>query len=154
MYDSRDVAAYVAQQCKAQGIQYNNTKMQKLLYCAYGILLAWNGERICDEYPRAWQYGPVFPKVFNYFQRHGDVADYSHDVAVGDNADVRDAVTSAISAFGQYPANKLSAWTHKKGSPWDRTVNGDEVNEAAGLNGFIPDEFIKDYFMDKVLVHE
>ncbi len=68
-YDSRDVAAYIAQQCRTKGIEYNNTKIQKLLYCAYGILLAWAGEHICDEYPRAWDYGPVFPKVFNLKSR-------------------------------------------------------------------------------------
>ena len=152
-YDSRDVAAYIAQQCRAQNIPYNNTKLQKLLYCAYGILLAWNGERICDEYPRAWQFGPVFPKVFSYFHKHGDISDYSDKVSTGENDDVRAAISSAIKAFGKYPANQLSAWTHKAGSPWDRAVNGDEVNEGAGLNRLIPDEFISNYFIDKVLSH-
>ena len=61
MFDSRDVAAYIAQECKRREIEYNNTKIQKLLYCSYGVMLAWKDERICEEYPRLWPYGPVFP---------------------------------------------------------------------------------------------
>ena len=61
MFDSRDVAAYIAQECKRREIEYNNTKIQKLLYCSYGVMLAWKDERICVEYPRLWAYGPVFP---------------------------------------------------------------------------------------------
>lgn len=66
MFTSLDVAAYIAQECDRRGYTYNNTKIQKLLYVAYGVMLAWQNERICDEYPRAWPYGPVFPKVFKF----------------------------------------------------------------------------------------
>ena len=153
-FDSRDVAAYIAQQCKAHKIEYNNTKIQKLLYCAYGILLAWSGDRICDEYPRAWDAGPVFPKVFTYFREHGDIAGYSDEVRNADDADgIKSAVSSTLKAFGKYKASRLSAWSHKTGSPWDRTVYGDSANEGAGLYGFIPDDFIRDYFHDKVIAY-
>ena len=76
-YDSRDVAAYIAQQCDVCGITYNNTKIQKLLYCAYGLHLAKDLGRICDEHPRAWNFGPVFPKVFKYIYRGSNIAQYS-----------------------------------------------------------------------------
>ena len=56
-----------------------------------------------------------------------------------------------IATFGQYRATQLSAWTHKKGSLWDRVVNGDTTNDAAGLYGFIPDDFIREYFVARVL---
>ena len=152
-YDSRDIAAYIAQQCRDQGIAYNNTKIQKLLYCAYGILLAKSGERICDEYPRAWDYGPVFPKVFKYIYKGNDIAQYSNRIRDSklDNDQLLKAVDQTIDTFGQYRATQLSAWTHKKGSPWYRAVNGDNANEAAGLYGFIPDDFIRDYFCERVL---
>lgn len=35
-----DVAAYIAQECVERKISYNNTKIQKLLYCVYGVMLA------------------------------------------------------------------------------------------------------------------
>ena len=151
-YDSRDVAAYIAQQCDAVGQSYNNTKIQKLLYCAYGCYLAWKRERICDEYPRAWKYGPVFPKVFNYFHKHDGISQFSTRIHDSDDTDVKFVVEElVIPNFAKYQASQLSAWTHRPGSPWDKTVNGDEENEGAGLNGFIPDGFIYDYFLHKVL---
>lgn len=47
MFDSCDVAAYIAQECVERKISYTNTKIQKLLYCG--------------EHPHALPYGPVFP---------------------------------------------------------------------------------------------
>ena len=79
-YNSRDIAAYIAQQLVQRGIKYDNTKIQKLLYCAYGLSLAKNLGRICDEYPRAWNYGPDFPKVFKYIHNGHDIRNYSDDV--------------------------------------------------------------------------
>lgn len=40
LFDSRDIAAYIAQQCVERKISYNNTKIQTLLYCVYGVMLA------------------------------------------------------------------------------------------------------------------
>lgn len=152
VYDSRDVAAYIAQQCEKQAIPYNNTKIQKLLYCVYGCYLAWKNERVCDEYPRAWQYGPVFPKVFNYFHKHKGIAQFSDNIRHSDDADVKYVVDDlVIPHFAQYPVGQLSSWTHRPGSPWDKAVNGDGENEGAGLNSFIPDGYIYDYFRNKVL---
>lgn len=155
MFDSRDVAAYIAQKCAERDIYYNNTKIQKLLYCAYGCLLAWKNERICDEYPRAWQYGPVFPKVFKYIYKNREISSYSTRVADSCDAssDIAQTVEKVLDVFGKYPASQLSAWTHKPGSPWDKTVNGYGENDGAGLRGFIPDGYIRDYFRERVLAN-
>lgn len=154
VFESRDVAAYIAQECKKRGLEYNNTKIQKLLYCAYGCLLAWKGERICDEYPRAWQFGPVFPRVFRYIHKRGDIALHSSVVAdapENEKASLVQVVDKVLEVFGKMSASALSAWSHKAGSPWDIVVNGDSTNEAAGMNSFMPDEFIRHYFREKVL---
>lgn len=63
-YDSRDVAAFAARCCITEGYEHNITKIQKLVYCAYGVVLAARGIRLCDESPKAGQYGPVFPGIF------------------------------------------------------------------------------------------
>lgn len=155
-YESRDVAAFIAQECLKRGITYNNTKIQKLLYCVYGIYLAVTGNRICKEYPRAWQFGPVFPSVFSYIHKGNEISQYSKTIECEESqdSDVRGAVDAILNHFGKFTAGQLSSWTHKKGSPWDRTVNGDQDNEPAGLHGFIPLEYISQYFKDKVLAHE
>ncbi|MBQ7608980.1 MAG: hypothetical protein IJU76_13595, partial [Desulfovibrionaceae bacterium] len=77
---------------------------------------------------------------------------WSHvDNTEGGNSRLLKVVDQTIDTFGQYRPTQLSAWTHKKGSPWYRAVNGDNANEAAGLYGFIPDDFIRDYFCERVL---
>ena len=147
MFDSRDVAAYIAQQCQERGIEYNNTKIQKLLYCVYGVMLAWKEVRICDEYPRAWTYGPVFPKVFKHIYKNKPIDLFSSAVADGDNEALKTAVRRVLDVFGPMNASELSSWTHREGSPWWRVV----TLGKAGWNSFMPDEYIKEYFEENVL---
>jgi len=146
MFDSRDVAAYIAQECIRYGITYNNTKIQKLLYCAYGIMLAWKNERICDEYPRFWPYGPVFPKVFKYISRGKNINEYSGIFASEANDEQKKVIQKTLERYGSYSAVALSNWSHSPVSPWARVKES-----GAGWNSFMPDEYIADYFKEYVL---
>ncbi|MDR3280136.1 MAG: DUF4065 domain-containing protein [Synergistaceae bacterium] len=144
-YPSLHVASHIANICHNDGIEFNNTKIQKLMYCCYGCVLAvYNSARICDEYPRAWTYGPVFPRVFSYINKKKDI------LVIGNlNApdDILKLLTDVVAAFGKYTANSLSAWTHKKGSPWDIVVN-----DMDAPNSIIPDDLILEYFKQNVVV--
>lgn len=146
MFDSRDVAAYIAQQCIQYGYGYNNTKIQKLIYCAYGAVLAVTGKRLCDESPRAWQYGPVFPRVFRAISKGTDLAQYSYLVRHTADEKILKLIDKAVFIFGKHNASTLSAWSHKEGSPWDSVVHHGE-----GLNEVIPDHLIATYFKDQVM---
>lgn len=146
MFDSRDVAAYIAQQCQERGIEYNNTKIQKLLYCAYGIMLAWKGERMCDEYPRLWPYGPVFPKVFKLIHAGREIAGHSVIFEQIANDEQKLVVKKTLEKYGKFSAGALSAWSHNPSSPWTKAKN-----EGAGWNSFIPDAYIAEYFKENVL---
>ncbi len=146
MFDSRDAAAYIAQQCSAAGISYNNTKIQKLLYCVYGVLLAWKKKRICDEYPRLWPYGPVFPKVFRYIDSGCDITAFSTNFAELASDEEKQAVRCVLQKFGKFSAVALSDWSHNPVSPWSRAKN-----QGAGWNSFLPDEYIADYFKEYIL---
>ncbi len=150
MFDSRDVAAYIAQECKKRDITYDNTKIQKLLYCVYGVMLAWKDERICNEFPRAWTYGPVFPKVFTWIRKGNDISSYSLKVEKENCDALKIAVSRVLDVFGKFRASDLSAWTHREGSPWWKVVK----EEKAGWNSFMPDDYIKTYFKEKVLAQQ
>lgn len=150
MYDSLDVAAYIAQQCRAQNIAYNNTKIQKLLYIAYGVFLAKKGKKICKESPKAWPYGPVFPRVFKYIH-NGNNIDIDMYSAILENElpqEEKDIFSAIVSFFGKYTAGQLSAWSHKENSPWDKAIKREN---GAGWNVIIDDEDIIDYFKSYVL---
>lgn len=146
MFDSRDVAAYIAQQCIQNGYTYNNTKIQKLMYCAYGAVLAVTGTKLCEEHPCAWQYGPVFPSVFRIISRGADLAQYSYTVRNEASQQIKQLINKAVFVFGKHNAATLTAWSHKKGSPWDSVVN-----HGTGLNSVIPDNLIADYFKAHVM---
>ena len=147
MFESRDVAAYIAQECDKRGIEYNNTKIQKLMYCCYGVSLAYANERICDEYPRVWPHGPVFPKVFKCYQKMNGVAGYStvfRDTATEKQKNIVEAV---LDCYGKYNAGSLSAWSHQEGSPWWKLVK----LEDAPWNSFMPDEYIQNFFKGEIV---
>ena len=70
--DSIDVAAYVTKECAQKNFFVNLIKIQKLVFCVYGAVLATSGERICKDHPKAWPHGPVFPRIYKYTKRHAD----------------------------------------------------------------------------------
>lgn len=151
-FNSLNIASVIARLCRERGLHYNNTKIQKLLYCCYGCVLAARNERLCDEYPRAWQYGPVFPRVFKYIQKNkGNLEEYCPDLEI--DPEVKKFLGTVVDVFGKYTAVSLSEWTHKPGSPWDKVVNCID-GEGSGLGNFIPDDLIKQYFTKHVLKGE
>lgn len=144
-FPSLEVASFIAKTCDEMGFPWNNTKIQKLLYCCYGCFLAANGERLCDEYPRAWQFGPVFPRVFNHIHKKKS---FPQDCPLSCAPEEQKAfLREVIKVFGRYNAVPLSNWTHKKGSPWDTVVN----RMGEGLGGFIPDDIIRKYFAENIV---
>ena len=146
-FDSRDVAAYIAQQCRASGITYNNTKIQKLLYCVYGVVLAEFGMRICDEQPRAWPYGPVFPKVFKYIHKGENMDMYSTRLQDKLSEDEKSIIATVLAFFGRSTASQLSICSNPPGDPWSKVVD----DEGTGWNVAIRDEDISTYFKGHVL---
>ena len=142
---SLNVASYIANLCEKNLISINNTKLQKLLYCAYGCYLAiYNGNRLCDEHPRAWKYGPVFPRVFAYINKGRDIIPLCPNLDV--DVSVLSLLEKSVTVFGSYSAAALTAWTHQEDSPWDTVVNIFD-----DPNGIIPDYLIAEYFRNNVV---
>jgi uncharacterized phage-associated protein len=144
-YSSLKVASYIANLCKENGIAYNNAKIQKLMYCCYGSVLAAYGERLCDEYPKAWESGPVFSKVSAYISKGKELLYISPRLEA--NAGILALLADVVKKFGVFPASALSEWTQMKGSPWDIVVNNME-----GANSIIPDRLISDNFKQNVVI--
>jgi uncharacterized phage-associated protein len=142
--DSIDVARHIAYLCSLNGFEYNNTKIQKLLYVCYGVFLAKKNQRLVNEHPQAWPYGPVFPKVFKYISSCEE--DYRKRLQVLDD-DVSSNLDKIIICFGEYSAGKLSAWSHNENSPWDSVIDKDNPKWSVE----IPDEIIKKYFSERII---
>lgn len=124
-------------------LNLNITKVQKLLYIIYSYFLAKNEIRIFNETPKAWPYGPVFPRTRNkvdydvlYSLENSELAEIKED------AELLGITEKVVNKYAQFTAGQLSDWSHMEGSPWDLTTK---------LPGFkwgdyIPDEYIIGYF--------
>ena len=147
-FDSLEVVAYIIKRCDQKGIYVNITKLQKLLYCCYGVVLAKFGVRLTDEHPEAWQYGPVFPETLRSIQFFGKEAFLQKETPDVDAApaEMRALIDATLEHFGQHTALKLSNWTHLPGSPWSKTSRDGQF-----FFDDLDDDDIKTYFSEKVL---
>lgn len=144
-YCSVDVARYIIAIANSKGIGINMTKVQKLLYISYGVFLAVKGERLLNEHPQAWPYGPVFPSTRNHLLKEN-----FYEISIGDskfsvmraNEELNSLLNSVFSSFGNWTAGQLTEWSHQDGSPWENTT----LLEGFVWGAIIPDNLIQDYF--------
>lgn len=142
--NSIEMARHIAYLCKEHKYEYNNTKIQKLMYACYGVVLVCTKKKLFNESPRAWPYGPVFPNAFNYINNNNiDYALEKNDLS----NNIANLLDKVVKAFGSYRASVLSAWSHKKDSPWDVVIHKMESKWGT----LIPDEIIEKYFKDNVV---
>lgn len=145
-YNSVQVAKFIVATANDRRISINMTKVQKLLYIAYGIFLVVKKYRLTNEHPQAWPYGPVFPTTRNKLLKKDlysinfkdpDLTSIKHD------DDLIGLFKLVFDNFGNWSAAQLTEWSHADGTPWQQTVS--EKNFTWGAQ--IPDEYIKRYFL-------
>ena len=146
-YGSIDVLSYIIKTCTSLNIDINLTKAQKILYCCYGAVLAKYGYRLCAEHPKAWQYGPAFPRAYSAHRKSRINFDSTDPISSNKcPSEIKGLIDVTIKYFGKYNASALVAWSHKPGSPWAICSN-----DGMNLYGDISDEIIKNYFKNNVL---
>lgn len=121
----------------------NVTKVQKMLYIIYGYFLAKENYIIFTETPKAWPYGPVFPRTRNKvdFDRVHKITD--DDIQdIYKNSEIVDVFNKVIDKYAKFTASQLSDWSHMEGGAWDKTTK----QVGFDWNKEIPNEYIKDYF--------
>ena len=142
-YDSTVVAKYLLALAYKKGIVLNVTKVQKLLFIAYGYFLAQHNQLLLNEKPKAWPFGPVFPKTRKEVD-YGKIIEASDDSLKEVAADpmVTEVLNKIIDNYSKFSATQLSDWSHMPGSPWDKTTKATSFT----WNQPIPDKYIKEYF--------
>ena len=128
-YRSEDVARLIAATLNDRKIMINITKIQKLLYIVYGTWLRVYKNRLLNEHPQAWPYGPVFPTSRNKLIKSSTaVEDITMNLVpedVRNDATLKATIDFVIDHFKNWNATQLSEWSHQVGSPWDKTVKKD-----------------------------
>jgi uncharacterized phage-associated protein len=144
-YDSVVAAKYLMALAFSKGKVLNVTKVQKLLYMAYGFFLSEHNIVLLSESPKAWPYGPVFPrtrKKVNY----SDIIKIDNPdlLEIKEDNNVTNFFNILIDKYSKYTASQLSEWSHAKDGPWDLTIKQKDFKWSSP----IPDELIKNYFSD------
>ena len=107
---------------KGEKITLGETKLHKLLYICDGLLLA-TDLNLINEHAKAWNYGPVYPKVNKWLKKEpgafGRNYESSLEISPYITTEVIGLIDAVIEKFGQWTANKLSDWSHKPDSPWE-----------------------------------
>ena len=122
--DSVDFAIYLNKKAHDLNIPVNVTKIQKWLYICYGLYFAINGEQLLTERPKAWDYGPVFPRVHKRQKKNNNSLDnLSTGIPLEKLKKYDDVIQATLKNFGDWTANELVAWTHEDGKAWSKTYH-------------------------------
>ena len=128
----------------------NMTQIQKTLFYVYGVCLADFGTPIFEkDKPKAWPFGPVFPRVYKKVST--DRIEALHPDAIEQfrhKEDVVNVVLKSTELLHGMTGSQLSEWSHMVGSPWYDTlfVNVPDGSLQNKYDTPIPDETIKAYF--------
>ena len=148
-FDSVTVGQYMLSLAKDKGYSLNITQVQKLLFILYGYFFSKYNEPILSESPKAWPYRPVFPRTRKHID-FGVTFPLGHDTfkAIVNDTELSEAVNRILDRFGSVSAGRLSAWSHKDGSAWERAVE----EGGMGWNKPIKNDYIKEYFDEFTII--
>ncbi|GHV26177.1 hypothetical protein AGMMS4952_05660 [Spirochaetia bacterium] len=153
MIDSVEFAKYVISRVKNYNsiheedtISLGETKLQKLIYICDGYMNASNVNFI-SENVRAWNYGPVYPRVHKWAGTYGDLLAQNElctDDSLKQIAEVKaePLVDRVIEMYGHETAQTLSLWSHRPGSPWEKALE----RGHGKMNSLIEKADMGDYF--------
>jgi len=143
-----------------QGKELTQMQLQKLVYIANGWNLAVNETALVSEEPCAWDYGPVYPSLWEALRKYGRET-VSDPIKIGDyglgaftpNRNTVDRaelhsteetlVAQVFELYGDFHAFQLSAMTHQDGTPWHQVYVQQGIKKAP-----IPTETIKSHFVE------
>ena len=123
-------------------------KLLKLTYIAYGWYLAITDgkEKLIDELPQAWKYGPVFPSLYKAIKQNGtDQIDRAIPYFKVEHIKEEDAefLDEIWKKYGDFDGIQLMEMTHAEGTPWKNVY-------CEGCNSTISDIDIFNYYTEKL----
>lgn len=155
LYTPAHVANYFLDRAAAEGRPLTPLKLIKLVYIAYGWVLALLNRKLFGEHIEAWKHGPVIPSLYHEFKHFGKsvvtdratTVDYldmeqSEPRIEGDRETV-DILDKVWAAYRRYSGWALREKTHAVGTPWEKTY-------IAGANAFIEDDLIAPHYRAKI----
>ena len=148
-YSPVAIANALIERALDEGRGVTQMQLQKLAYLAYAWHLArTNGDRLVEEHPEAWQYGPVFPSLYRAASPYGSSpirglliqksGPYQKAPRVPRfDEEANRTLNDVWEVYGTYDAVKLMMMTHQPDTPWSEAYKG-----ATSRGDVISDESI------------
>lgn len=119
--DGIEVCAAFLRLAEADGVALTNQRLQCLAYIAHGVhLAATHGIPLISERPRAWDFGPVFPALYDALRpfKRGEVSlsREAGEIPVGES-EAR-AIRGVWRSYGKRSESELSSILRLEGRPW------------------------------------
>ncbi len=125
MYDAREIAKLIINECMDENRPVTNLKLQKILYFMWIDWYKARREPLFDNEIQAWHYGPVIPDV--YWKYRIFVADpiRKREECQIPESDAK-LLRKMTRKYNARSVRDLIQESHRDGSPWAR-VGGDSV---------------------------
>ena len=151
MHDPRAIANYFIRKGNDNEKVFTITQLLKLTYISHGYCLALTKKPLSNQEPKAWQYGPVFPKLYYELKNIDSWPAVTNDFECKNNGKftenekkILDFVYEKYSGLDGW---KLSKLTHEKDTPW-------EIASRNGPKATIPNGSIQEHFTKLFLTKE
>ena len=153
------VANYFIKKAAESGRKMMSPDVINLVYIAHGWHLAIKQNPLVDEPVKAWQYGPVFPSLYQSLIPYGGgpITGYAvepHDERFWPTAPYLepDEQTKLIldkvwSEYSKYNGPQLIDITHRYDSPWSQVFR--MYSSILGNNAIIDNDLIREHFIHK-----
>lgn len=142
------------------GRTFTQMQLQKLVYIAHGWNLAINNKPLTADEPQAWEYGPVYPWLWEALRGYGrdsvtrlirnrDFDPFASDDDGDEEAFAplseksRNLLNRVYKDYAEFKAFQLSALTHRAGTPWTRIYGS-----GNGKFKTIPADLIREHFVE------
>jgi uncharacterized phage-associated protein len=157
MYTVQHVANFFLARGEAEQRSMSSLKLLKLVYIAYGWVLALTGKKLFEDDIQAWQHGPVIPALYHEFKHYGsgpiaeravcfdlDSLEFTCPEIPESDKDTLLILDRVWDAYKGYSAWSLRNKTHAEDGPWHSVYNELERDTV------IPDSLIADYFRHRI----
>ncbi|WP_278011446.1 Panacea domain-containing protein [Flavobacterium gyeonganense] len=143
-YNPTTVANYFIEKYSKNG-DLTPMKIIKLTYIAYGWYLALTDkqQKLIDENPIAWDFGPVFPSLYYSIKQYKKekITEKIPNATKNERISNEDEqfLDKIWEVYGRFDGVYLSALTHIDGTPWQKVYRKD-------LNAVISDDDIFEHY--------
>ena len=145
-HHSLEIANRILDIADEKKIDVSIMKLHKLVFFAHCWHLAVYGTPLTSDSPEVWRYGPVYVAIQEEFGGSGiDAIKMRARIGAGGiSPETTELLERVMKSLGNLDASTLTKMTHLEEAPWERTL------AAGGYFVKIPDEFIKQYYHEKM----